>query len=107
MGMCASGDIFQAKVDDLIGDIKVVKTHIDDILVFGRDSFENHIDRLKIIFGRLRDAVLKVNVPKCSFGWKDIPYLCYVMIREGIKPEPKKVQGIMDLIRTSTTTEAI
>ena len=33
MDMCASGDIFQAKVDELIGDIEGVKTHIDDILV--------------------------------------------------------------------------
>ena len=34
MGMCALGDIFQAKVDKLIGDIEGVKTYVDDILVF-------------------------------------------------------------------------
>ena len=33
MGMCASGDIFQAKVDKLLGDIEDVKTYIYDILV--------------------------------------------------------------------------
>ena len=33
MGMCASGDIFQAKVDKLLGDIEGVRTYIDDILV--------------------------------------------------------------------------
>ena len=43
MGMCDSGDIFQSKVDELLGDIEVVKTYIDDILVLGRDSFKNHI----------------------------------------------------------------
>ena len=40
MGMCASRDIFQAKVDELLGDIKGDKTYIDDILVLGKDSFE-------------------------------------------------------------------
>ena len=43
MGMCISGDIFQAKVDGLIGDIKGIKTYIDEILVLSKDSFENHI----------------------------------------------------------------
>ena len=33
MGMCASGDIFQSKVDKLFGDIEGVKTYIDDTIV--------------------------------------------------------------------------
>ena len=63
MGMCASGDIFQAKVDNIIGDIERSKTHIDDILVLSKDRFENHIDQLIIIFGRLHASGLKVNAP--------------------------------------------
>ena len=38
MGMYASRDIFQAKVDDLLGDIEGVKTYIGDILVLSKDS---------------------------------------------------------------------
>ena len=30
MGMCASGDILQSKVDELLGDIEGVKTYIGD-----------------------------------------------------------------------------
>ena len=70
MCMCASGDIFQAKVDELLGDIEGVKTYIDDILVLSKDSFEKHLDQLRIIFGRLRDVGLKVNAPKCGLGLK-------------------------------------
>ena len=58
-----------------------------------------------MIFFRLRDAGLKDNAPKCSFGLNEIPYLGYVITREGIKPDPKKVQGIMDIGRPSKTTE--
>ena len=79
---------------------------VDDILVLREDSFEKHIDQLRIIFGRLRAAGLKVNAPKCSFGLREIPYLGYEITREDIKPDPKKVQGIMDLERPATTTEA-
>ena len=37
MGMCASGDIFQSKVDEQISDIEGVKIYIDDILVLIKD----------------------------------------------------------------------
>ena len=98
MGMYDYGYIFQSKVDNLLSNIKGVKTHIYDIIVLGKDSFENHTDQLRIIFARLRAEGLKVNAPKCSFGLKDITYLGYVITREGIKPNPKKVQMIMDIV---------
>ena len=105
MGMCASWNIFQAKVDELHVDIMGVKTYIDGALVFSKYSFENHIDQRRIIFVRLRAAGLKFNSPKCSFGLKEIPYLGYVITREGIKPDPIKVQGIMNIGWPYTTTE--
>ena len=38
MGICDSGDILQAKLDKMIGDIEVVKTYIDDILVLIKEG---------------------------------------------------------------------
>ena len=34
------------------------------ILIVSKDSFKNHIERLRMIFVRLRAAGLKVNAPK-------------------------------------------
>ena len=59
-----------------------------------------------MIFGRLHASGLKVNAPKCSFWLKYIPYLADAITRQVIKPDPKKVQGIMDLGQPATTTEA-
>ena len=61
---------------------------------------------MRIIFGRLRAAGLKVHAPKCIFWLKDIPYLGCVITRECIKPDPNKVQVIVYLGRPFTTTEA-
>ena len=55
------------------------------------------MDQLRVIFVRLHDAGLKVNSPKCSLGLNDIPYLGYFITWEGIIPDSKKLQGIMDL----------
>ena len=91
IGMCAFGDIFQAKVGKLLGDIEGVKMYINDILVLSKDCFRKHIENLIRIFGRLRAAGLTDNALKCSFGLNVIPYLGYVITREGIKPDMKKV----------------
>ena len=67
MRMCASGDIFQAKLNELLSDINGIKTYIDDIIVLSKYIFENHIDQLILLFGRLSVADLKFIAPKCSF----------------------------------------
>ena len=50
MGMCISGDIFQAKVNELLGDIDGVKAYIDDILVLNKGTFSDHIEQLRVCF---------------------------------------------------------
>ena len=73
MGMCASGDISQSKLNDLLGDIEVSRMYTKDILVLKKESLSKHIEQLRIIFGRLRSAGLKFNAPKCNFVFTDIP----------------------------------
>ena len=53
MSLCASGDIFQYKLDELLGDIESVKTYINDILVLNKDCSVKHIEQLIMIFGKL------------------------------------------------------
>ena len=50
---------------------------------------------MKTVLTRLCDAVLKVNAAKSLFCAHEIEYLGYILTREGIKPQPKKVQGIL------------
>jgi hypothetical protein len=52
---------------------------------------------METVLTRLRDTGLKVNAAKSSFCAHEIEYLGYVLTREGIKPQPKKVQAILAL----------
>ena len=108
MGMVISGDVLHSKVYDLIGDIDGVRTYIDDILCIGKGTFAQYLDQLEEIFQRFKKAGLKFNAPKCSFGLKEIPYLGYIISINRINrinPDPKKVQGIIDLIKPKTAKE--
>ena len=105
MGMVMSGDIFQAKVNELLGNIKGVKAYINDILFLNTGTFVDHVEKLRICFSCILKDGLRTNAKRCSFGLKDIPYLIYFITREGVKPDPKNTQVFMDLQRPNTTTD--
>ena len=94
MGLCASSDIFQAKVDDLLGDIDGINMHIYDIMVPGKGSFYQNVDQLRVIFDSIISATLTFITNKCIFGLKEITYLGYIITQEGIKPDPKKYKRL-------------
>jgi hypothetical protein len=52
---------------------------------------------METVLNRLRDAGLKVNAAKSLFCAHEIEYLGNILTREGIKPQPKKVQEILVL----------
>jgi hypothetical protein len=52
---------------------------------------------METVLTRLCDAGLKVNAAKSLFCAHEIEYLGCILTREGIKPQPKKVQAILRL----------
>ena len=64
MVMCALGNMSQAKVDEILGDIKGVKTYINNILVLSKDILSNSIYKLRLIFYRLHVTGIKYNTHK-------------------------------------------
>jgi hypothetical protein len=52
---------------------------------------------METVLTRLCDARLKVNAAKSPFCAHDIEYFGYILTRQGIKPQPKKVQAILAL----------
>ena len=84
MGVASSPDIFQAKIYQLLGDIRGVKAYIDDVLVINRNSFDDHLIQLDEIFRRCREANLKINAEKCHFGVNEIDYLGYTVTPTGV-----------------------
>jgi hypothetical protein len=48
--------------------------------------------KLKLVLKKLQDANLKVNAVKSNFCAIETEYLGYTLSREGIKPQPQKVE---------------
>ncbi len=85
--------------------LEYVRAYIDDLLVITRGTLEDHLDKLREVLRRLRDAGLKVNATKSFFCTHEIDYLSYIPTRGGIKPQQKKLQAILTINRPNTVKE--
>ncbi len=95
MGFGWSADIFQAQMMGLMASLDYVQAYIDDLLVVTRGSIEDHISKIEAVLIQLHNAQLKVNAAKSVFCTHEIEYLGYILTREGIKPQTKKVQAVL------------
>ena len=102
MGLCNSPDIFQENMSDLFRGFDYVREYIDDLLVTTNGSLEDHLQKLGTVSAKLKNAGLKVNANKSNFCQSEIEYLGYLITRNGIKPQPKKVEAIHNMAAPKT-----
>ena len=95
MGIAGSPDIFQAKMSELMIALEYVRTYLDDLLIITKASLSDHLDKLKKVLTRLREAGLKINADKSKFCAHETEYLGYILTRDGIQPQTKKIEAIL------------
>ena len=67
--------------------------YLDDILIFS-PTFESHLERLELIFDRLVQANLKLNLTKSLFALPEVTYLGFRISKEGQSPDPSKLDAV-------------
>ncbi len=82
---------------NLMATLEYARAYIGDLLVITKGNLDDHLDKLKQVFIRLCNAGLKINATKSVFCAQDTEYLGYILTRDCIKPQPKKVQSILAL----------
>ena len=105
MGVSIAPDVFQDRICQLFEEIESVRAFIDDLLVVTHGDYQNHLNELDIVMTKLSEAGLKCKIDKCFFAQPEMEYLGYIITKQGIKPNPKKVQAILDLQRPTNKTE--
>ncbi len=70
--------------------------YIDDILIYS-PTFEQHLKDISQVFERLKTHNLKLKSKKCSFGRKELAYLGHIISKDGVKPDPAKIEAVKGL----------
>ncbi|XP_073033126.1 uncharacterized mitochondrial protein AtMg00860-like [Primulina eburnea] len=83
---------------------KFVVVFIDDILVYS-PSEEDHKEHLHLTLQMLREKELYAKFKKCEFWLKSVTFLGYIISKEGVSVDPKKVEAITGWPRPNTVTE--
>ena len=82
MGLAGSPDIFQAKMSQLMMVLEYVTSYLDDLLVLSKRTFLDHLEKLRPVQIKLREAGLKINAEKSKFCALETEYLGYELSRE-------------------------
>jgi hypothetical protein len=72
---------------------KVVVVYIDDILIFSKSEAE-HQAYVRLVLEVLKREKFYVCKAKSSFAQKEVKYLGHIMDKQGIRPNPKKVEAV-------------
>jgi len=63
---------------------KFVVVYIDDVTIYS-NTFEEHLEHLRKTFDKIRAAGLKIQAEKCNFGKISLPFLGYIIGKDGIR----------------------
>ena len=82
-------------------------THIiaDDILIVGNDSSEGHDHHLVQGPNKCCEIGLKLNPDKCIFKSMQVLFFGHLVTKNGLKPDPKKVNAIANMPAPQNKTQ--
>ena len=84
---------------------RFVVIYFDDIIIFS-NSFQEHLEHIKIVMQLLRDADLQAKSTKCTFCVVEVSFLSYIVSAGGlIKTNPNKIKAIAEMPAPGTPTE--
>ena len=97
MGLSNSAPVFERLMEKVLFGLtwKICLVYLDDIIIFSR-SFEEHVENLKEVFERLKEANLKLSPKKCHFFKKQVKFLGHIVSENGVSTDPSKIQAVKD-----------
>ncbi|GBG66138.1 hypothetical protein CBR_g57020 [Chara braunii] len=83
---------------------RYVLIYLYDILVYSR-SLDEHVEHLRTVLERLRQAKYKANRDKCEFARQELKYLGHYVMPQGIRPLADKIEALRVWPEPTNTTD--
>ncbi|XP_028415786.1 uncharacterized protein K02A2.6-like [Dendronephthya gigantea] len=103
-GICAASEIFQKRLNQALDRLDGLLTVHDDMVIYGvgeteEEAIVDHNTKLEGFFQRCRKTGIKLNKKKLMLLCKEIPYLGHLVTKDGLKPDPEKVEAVLKMPR--------
>lgn len=86
---------FQRCMNNVLKEVinKCCLVYLDDVIVFST-SLTEHLELLRKVISKLREANLKLQLDKCEFLKRETKFLGHIISPYGIKPNEDKIKSI-------------
>lgn len=68
---------------------------MDDLNIFSK-TLEEHLERLQLVFDKLRTSALKISPKKCVFCKERVTYVGRIVSNKGIEADPEKTEKVLN-----------
>ena len=105
-GMINSGATFQRVMELAMKGLnwQICIIYIDDCIIFS-STFDEHIERLRLVFQRFRQANLKLKAKKCELLRNTVTFLGFKVTENGACPDPNNVAKVLQWPVPANVTE--
>lgn len=103
-GLRNAAQTFQRYMNRVFHELDFVIVYIDDICVASKNE-EEHQKHLRIVFQRLHEYQIKVNVAKCHIAQPEVTFLGHHVSKDGIAPTNEKIRAIADFKKPTLAHE--
>ena len=106
MGLASSPSSFQRAMSAVLSGLQysTCLVYLDDVICHSF-TFQEHLQRLREIFLRLKFHNLKLKPQKCHFAREEVKYLGHIISAKGLKPDPSNVEKLQNFPRPRTVKE--
>ena len=100
-GLAEAPAYFQELMTGVLKDLPFAMAYLDDIIIYSSTP-EEHLEHIRTVFKKLRDAKLSMKLSKCHFFTKEIQYLGHTYLRQRRdKTSPSQDRSHQDYAPTS------
>ena len=105
-GLCNALPTFQRLMQNCLGELNLTYCliYLDDVIVFS-EMPEEHLQRMCVVFDRLREHGLKLKPSKCNVFKSEINYLAHHVSQKGVLPLKKNLESIAQCPPPDTYTK--
>ena len=103
-GLVMSQGVFQQRMDMITGECTGALAFIDDVIIHGKTKEEHNLN-LRKLMETAQTAGLTFNSNKCAINQEQIRFFGAIFDKNGIHPDPPKVEEIKSLPSPTNITE--
>ena len=104
MGLASTGDAYCRRGDEAIRGLQNTEKVVDDTIIYD-DHIDSHIKNVRNFLDRCRKHKITLNRDKFKFCQSEVKYVSFIINRQGISADPKKMEAISEFPTPKNITD--